>query len=211
MSTAILPSPYCLPIPTGLFFLPSLRVLINGTYFSLKRYYFLAELRNFSNKIELAKIEVCCSSSCLHVRVSAFSIKLSSFPPSPFPNPVGNEFLCSGLSQLDPAAAAAGMVAAAVATPPALKVSGPPPPMIYFKDEDRDIEAILHQLSWLEAASPHNLSVPPATPQLSGPLSRSTDCLLAIPPGTTELLEPLRSTSMINVADDPRLEKRRHY
>ena len=138
--------------------------------------------------------------------MSAFSVKLSSFPP--FPNPVGNEFLCSGLSQLDPATA--GMVAAAVAPPPALKVSGPPPPMIYFKDEDRDIEAILHQLSWLEAASPHNLSVPPAAPQLGGPLSRSTDCLLAIPPpGTTELLEPLRSTSMINVADDPRLEKRR--
>lgn len=121
--------------------------------------------------------------------------------------------LCSsGLSQLAPGGVVVGPQPPP--HPPALKVSGPMD-MIYFKDEDRDIEAILHQLSWLETAPPlvdpatgQSLGVPPP---LGGPLSRSTDCLLAAPQGPPPmgpaLLEPLRSTSMINVADDARLDE----
>ena len=68
------------------------------------------------------------------------------------------------------------------------------PQDIYFKDEDRDIEAMMHQLSWLEplptlplppaagglanGGNPSSLAPPGPRALLGGALSRSIDCLL---------------------------------
>ena len=68
------------------------------------------------------------------------------------------------------------------------------PQDIYFKDEDRDIEAMMHQLSWLEplptlplppaagglpnGGASSSLAPPGPRALLGGALSRSIDCLL---------------------------------
>ena len=94
----------------------------------------------------------------------------------------------SPVPPIAPGAAPPPLVVTQLATP----VDNPQD--IYFKDEDRDIEAMMHQLSWLEplptlplppaagglpnGGNSSSLAPPGPRALLGGALSRSIDCLL---------------------------------